>query len=83
MEWPWCLQGCGILSTDFYYLWEKEKTMVITINKSDSKKAIEKKLKGLPNKGFQAYKYLGKVKIDGDGLAIQKQLRDGWKKRPS
>ncbi len=57
--------------------------MVITINKSDSKKIIEKKLKVLPNRGFQAYKYLGKVKIEGDGLAIQKQLRDGWKKRPS
>lgn len=57
--------------------------MVITINKSDSKKITEKKLKVLPNRGFQAYKYLGKVKIEGDVLAIQKQLRDGWKKRPS
>jgi hypothetical protein len=45
--------------------------MVITINKSDSKKTIERKLKVLPNKGFQAYKYLGKVKIEGDGLAFK------------
>lgn len=57
--------------------------MVITIKKSDSKKTIERKLRGLRSKGFQAHKYLGKVKIEGDGLAIQKQLRDGWKKRPS
>ena len=46
--------------------------MVITINKGDSKKAIVKKLKNLPEqRGFKAYKFLGKVKIDEDTLQMQ------------
>ncbi|NOS90413.1 MAG: hypothetical protein HOP30_00680 [Cyclobacteriaceae bacterium] len=50
--------------------------MVITINKG------ERKLKSLPEaEGFQAFKFLGKVKVDGDGLSIQKQMRNGWKER--
>ena len=56
--------------------------MVITIKKGDSKKTIEKKLSKLPKKkGFQAYKYLGKIKFDEDPVAIQRRLRDEWKKR--
>lgn len=58
--------------------------MVITIEKGDSKKKIEKKLNGLTlGKGFDALKYLGKVKVNEDGLLIQRRLRDGWKKRVS
>ena len=49
--------------------------MVITIKKGDSKKTIEKKLSKLPQKkGFQAYKYLGKIKFDEDPIAIQRRL---------
>lgn len=56
--------------------------MVIVIKKSDSKKTIERKLRRLPKeKGFDSYKYLGRVKINEDGLEIQKRLRNGWKKR--
>ena len=56
--------------------------MVITIEKGDSKKQIEKKLKGLSGqKGFDAFKYLGQVKVNEDGLSIQRRLRDGWRKR--
>ena len=81
MVWPWCLQGLGILNIKISIFGERE-VMVITINKGDSKKAIVKKLKNLPEqRGFKAYKFLGKVKIDEDALVIQKQLRDGWKKR--
>jgi hypothetical protein len=57
--------------------------MVITIKKSDSKKVIEKKLRNLQPKGFDPYKYLGKVKVDEDALVIQKRLRNGWTKRIS
>ncbi len=56
--------------------------MVITIKRSDSKKIIARKLKDLPEKkGFEAFKYHGKIKVEGDGLEIQKQLRNGWKER--
>lgn len=56
--------------------------MVVTINKGDSKKVIEKKLKRLPKKkGFDAFKYLGTLKVEQDAMVIQKNLRDGWKKR--
>ena len=52
------------------------------IKKGDSKKTIDRKLKRLPkDKGFDSFKYLGKVKVNEDGLAIQKKLRNGWKKR--
>jgi hypothetical protein len=30
-------------------------------------------------KGFDAYKYCGKIKFKEDGLKIQKTLRDEWK----
>lgn len=55
--------------------------MVITIKRSDSKKTIARKLKDLPEKkGFEAFKYHGKIRVEGDRLEIQKQMRDGWKK---
>ena len=56
--------------------------MVVTIKKGDSKKTIERKLKSLPKKkGFDSYKYLGKVKVEGDGLTIQREMRNGWRER--
>jgi hypothetical protein len=56
--------------------------MVIAIKKGDSKKTIARKLKSIPEKkGFQALKYLGTVNVEEDALAIQKELRDGWKER--
>lgn len=51
------------------------------ISKKDSRKTIEKKMKSLRQKGFAAHKFLGAIKLEGDGLAIQKKLRNGWKKR--
>ena len=58
--------------------------MVVTIKKGDSKKTIERKLKSLPEKkGFQAYKYLGKVKFEGDPVEIQRKMRDEWEERSS
>ena len=56
--------------------------MVITIKRGDSKETIDKKLSKLSKKkGFQAHKFLGKVKVDGDPLEIQRKMRDGWEKR--
>ena len=71
MVWLWCLRGLGILNIKISIFGERE-VMVITINKGDSKKAIVKKLKNLPEqRGFKAYKFLGKVKIDEDALQMQ------------
>ncbi len=57
--------------------------MVITIKEGESKTSIDRKLKKLyaGKKGFQAYKYLGKIKIDEEPMEIQKRLRDEWSER--
>jgi hypothetical protein len=56
--------------------------MKVVIKEGDDKRQIDKKLGKLKvGKRFQADKYLGKIKVEGDALAIQKKLRDGWKKR--
>ncbi len=57
--------------------------MTIVIRKGESKKSIQAKMKKLKSqkKGFPAYKYLGKMKIDEDPLMIQKRLRDEWSER--
>ncbi|HRE10496.1 MAG TPA: hypothetical protein PK605_06260 [Ignavibacteria bacterium] len=56
--------------------------MVVVIKKTDSKRTIERKIKSVKpvksNKIFNAYKYLGKLKIKEDPNDIQKKLRDEW-----
>ena len=37
-----------------------------------------KKAKRVKPKGFDAYKHLGKWKLDEDSLITQKRLRDEW-----
>jgi hypothetical protein len=60
----------------------KDYDMVITIKKGDSKKTIERKLSKLSKKkGFPAHKFLGKIKVDGDPLEIQRKMRDEWEER--
>src|SRR5882672_9530240 len=83
ITWQWCSRALGILNIEHCFVFlVKDCGMVITIKKGDSKKTIEKKLSKLPKKkGFQAYKYLGKIKFDEDPVAIQRRLRDEWKKR--
>ena len=58
--------------------------MVTIVKKGASKKEINNLFEKLIqeskiNKGFDAYKFCGKVKFKKDGLEIQKQLRDEWK----
>ena len=58
--------------------------MRIVIKEGDSKSSIEKKMRKLvtgKKKGFPAFQFLGKVKIDEDPLLIQKRLRDEWAER--
>ncbi len=47
-----------------------------------TKRPRTKKVKWTQNSqaGFDAYKYLGKVKVRGDAATIQKSLRDEWEK---
>lgn len=58
--------------------------MVAVIKKGATKdelKAFDKGLKeGMPpRKKFDAHKFCGTVKFEGDGLEIQKRLRDEWR----
>jgi hypothetical protein len=51
-----------------------------TIEKT--KRSLKKKVKDVQAKaGFPAHKFLGKVKFAGDGLEIQRKLRDEWEER--
>ena len=57
--------------------------MVTIIKKGASKEEIQALFDRLVNestikKGFDAYKFCGKVKFKEDGLKIQKRLRDEW-----
>jgi hypothetical protein len=55
--------------------------MTVRIKKGESKKSIENKLRKLSkskSKGFPARLFTGKIKIEGDAVAIQRKLRDEW-----
>lgn len=56
--------------------------MVTVLKKGATKKNIRELLdelaKNSKSKGFDAYKYLGKIKLKNDALAIQNALRDEW-----
>ena len=57
--------------------------MVTVVKKGASKEEINNLFQRLVqestiNKGFDAYKFCGKVKFKEDGLKIQKRLRDEW-----
>lgn len=57
--------------------------MVLVLKKGATKEeiaALEKKLGKKPRKGFNAHKFNGALKIKGDALNIQKQLRDEWER---
>ncbi len=58
--------------------------MVLILKDGATKKEIEeieKKLyKKANNAGFNAKKYNGVIKLKGDPLKIQKQLRNGWER---
>ena len=53
--------------------------MVTIIKKGLDKQNIQRILANLKTKkGFNAYEYCGKVKLQKDPLAVQKALRDEW-----
>jgi hypothetical protein len=57
--------------------------MVTTIKKGATKEEIQALFEKMTKdsnikKGFDAYKYCGKVKFKDDGLKIQKRLRNEW-----
>ncbi len=56
--------------------------MVVVIKRTDTKRTIQKKIKSVKplksKKLFDAYKYLGTVKISGNPNDIQKKMRDEW-----
>jgi hypothetical protein len=53
--------------------------MTFLIKKSDSAKKIKEELKKLPKvKKFDAYSFVGKVRLKEDPLTIQKKFRDEW-----
>lgn len=53
--------------------------MVIVIKRNSSKKVIQDALNKIHvRKGFDAYKYLGILKLKGDPIGIQKKVRDEW-----
>lgn len=52
--------------------------MAIKIVKGSSKETIVKQLSKAKEKGFPAHKFTGKIKAEGDAVAIQKRLRDEW-----
>jgi hypothetical protein len=55
--------------------------MVTIIRKKIPKnrlRAAVKRVKAVPQKGFDARKHLGKWKLEEDALATQKRLRDEW-----
>ena len=56
--------------------------MVVVIKKTDTKRTIQKKIKSVKplksKKLFDAYKYLGSVKINENPNEIQKKMRYGW-----
>lgn len=57
--------------------------MVLVLKKGAGEKeieAIEKKILKKSSTGFDAHKYNGALKIKGDALKIQKQLRDEWER---
>jgi hypothetical protein len=41
-------------------------------------RAVVKRTKVVPQKGFDARKHLGKWKLEEDALTTQKRLRDEW-----
>lgn len=55
--------------------------MVTVIKKGDSRDNIRKALEKInenPNKGFDAKKYSGILKLDEDSLVIQRRMRNEW-----
>ncbi len=57
--------------------------MVLVLKDGANKReieAIEKKLSKGASSGFNAKKYNGVLKIKGDALEIQKQLRSEWER---
>ena len=56
--------------------------MVFILNKNSQKSDVDNFLKKVekkkPQKGFDAAKYCGKVKLKEHPLEIQKKLRDEW-----
>ena len=57
--------------------------MVKTVKQGASKKSIKSTLESLisvakPKKGIDAYKYVGKINLKKDALAIQNALRNEW-----
>lgn len=56
--------------------------MTIEIKKPVTKEKLEKAYKAIlmkkKKKGFNPDQFLGKIKWGGDGLTIQKQMRDEW-----
>ena len=57
--------------------------MTTVIKRTTTRKQLAALLKGkkhtLKKKGVDVKSFAGKLKLDGDPLAIQKQMRDGWK----
>jgi hypothetical protein len=56
--------------------------MVTTLKQGASKKSIrnllENLVKEIKPKGVDVYKYVGKITLQKDALAIQKALRNEW-----
>lgn len=58
--------------------------MTVVIKKGDSKEHMDELLKKVaakqstPAKKFEASKFSGTVKFEGDPLEIQKKMRDEW-----
>lgn len=56
--------------------------MVTVLKKGTSKKQlsqiVKKMLEAINQKGFNAYAYCGKIRLEKDAILIQKELRDEW-----
>ncbi len=57
--------------------------MTTIVKRTTTRKELAALLKGKKrtrkNKGVDVKSFAGKLKLDGDPLAIQKKMRDGWK----
>jgi len=54
--------------------------MVIIIKKGSSQKSINQALKKLrTQKGLDAFKFCGSIRLHEDALSIQKKMREEWR----
>lgn len=52
---------------------------LVIIRKKEKKGSYRKKLAAVKNKGIDTNKYCGKVRIKGNPVLLQKELRNEWR----